>query len=266
MKNNIEKSLRSVVITGASAGIGAEIAREVAPFCQEIVLVARRQEPLLSLAEELTARYGVVAHVLVADLSLPGAPENLWKSILDASRQPIDLFVNNAGFGLYGCIVDTLLEREKEMVELNVQAVMVLSKLAATDMVKRNRGHILNLASVAAFQPGPGMAVYFASKAFVLSYTEALDCELRVHGVRATALCPGSTETAFHETAGTVRVKWMHRLVSATPKEVAKAGVRGVLRNERVVVPGWLNWMMIFAVRFLPRSWTTSLSQRVLKT
>lgn len=260
------KTFRTVVITGASSGIGADFAREVAPISQQIVLVARRQDLLDSLSQELVKGHGVQVRVIVADLAQPGAAEKLWEEIDQNVSGAVELFVNNAGFGLYGSVLETSLSREQEMVSLNVMALMTLSKLAAVRMCAQGKGHILNTASVAAFQPGPGMAVYFATKAFVLSYTEALDCELRSQGVRATALCPGNTATAFHAVAHTSRAKWMHRLVSSQPRQVARAGLQGVLTNQTVVVPGVLNYLMVNAGRLLPRAWVVNLSQRVLKT
>jgi len=260
------KPLRTVVITGASSGIGAALARELAPICQELVLVARRQELLANLAHELKVGHQIDVQVLALDIAGFNSARTFWEQVSSTIKGPIDLWINNAGFGLYGDIVETSLEREQEMVDLNVTTLMVLSKLVAADMVQRGRGHILNVASVAAFQPGPGMAVYFASKAFVLSFTEALDCELRNRGVRATALCPGSTATDFHTIANTERVKWMHRLMRSTAQDVAQAAVRGVLSGETVVVPGLLNRLMVVATRALPRSWVVRLSRMVLKT
>lgn len=259
------KPLHTVVITGASSGIGAAFAQEVAPLCEELVLVARRGELLEKLAGHLRTGHGVSVHVLPVDLSTPDGPERLWNDILEVSTGPLDLFVNNAGFGLGGNSLETPLEREKEMVSLNITALLVLSKLSAAHMSAKGRGHILNVASVAAFLPGPGMAVYYATKAFVLSYTEALDCELRSRGVRATALCPGSTKTPFHEVAQTTRVRWMQRLARSSPEDVARAALQGVLNKQVLVVPGLLNVIMVNLVRFLPRALVVRLSGLVLK-
>lgn len=262
----MNRTFQTVVITGASSGIGADLAREVAPLCQEMVLVARRREQLEAVATELRTSFPVLVHVVVSDLSQANAAVELWNTVIQTVTRPVDLWVNNAGFGLCGSFLETDLKREQEMIALNIDALYVLSKLATQDMATRRRGYLLNVASVAAFQPGPAMAVYFATKAFVLNLTEAIDYELRPMGIRATALCPGSTATEFHQIAHTERVQWMHRLSRSSSRQVARAGLKGLLKGKPVVVPGLLNRWMLFFVRLLPRQVVTQLSARVLKT
>ena len=234
------------LITGASAGLGAEFARQCARRGEELVLVARRQGRL----EDLAAEVGK-AHVIAADLSAREAPRRLLEEV-EGRGLAVSTLINNAGFGLIGRFADLPLDRQRQMLELNVAALTELTHLVLPAMKERRSGKILNIASTAAFQPGPGFAVYFASKAFVLSFTEALHQELKGTGIKVSALCPGPTATEFGAVAG-FRDNRFER-VSAGASSVVAAGLRGLDRNQAVVVPGLTNQLGAQSSRFLPRA------------
>jgi uncharacterized protein len=224
------------LITGASAGIGAELARVFAEHGHELALVARREHRLVELADEIAGAGRPRPHVLRIDLEQPGAVTLLAAELIARDLEPANV-VNNAGFGLVGQA--TRLDRSEQlaMIDLNVRALTELS-LAFTDGVARHRGGILNVASLAAFLPGPGMAVYYASKAYVLSFTEALHHELKGRGVRVTALCPGPVATEFQARAG---LQKENRMLALSAARVARIGYRGFMRGDRVVVAGMRN-------------------------
>jgi short-subunit dehydrogenase len=236
------------LITGASAGLGAEFARQCAARGEPLVLVARRRDRLEALAAEL----GGVAHLVVADLAREGAAASLLAE-LEAEGLSVGTLINNAGFGLAGKFADRPLARLSEMIDLNVRTLVELCHLVLPAMRARGEGAICNVASTAAFQPGPNMAVYYASKAFVLSFTEALHHELKGTGIRVSALCPGPTATEFGEVA-LASTSSSLRLVTADARSVVRAGLRGLDRNEAVVIPGWTNKMTANLSRFLPRA------------
>ncbi len=235
------------LITGASAGLGAEFARQCGGRGDELVLVARRRDRLDSLAVELGGR----VHVLVADLSLPDAAASLIDQV-EAEGLTVDVLINNAGFGLVGRFGQLSLDRQREMVDLNVRTPTELCRLVLPPMLERGHGAILNLASTAAFQAGPGFAVYFASKAYMLSFTEALHQELKGSGIKVSALCPGPTATEFGTVAGYRDGRFDGFLADAAT--VAAAGLKGLDRNRAVVVPGLLNKATAQATRFVPRA------------
>ncbi|MGZ8283565.1 MAG: SDR family NAD(P)-dependent oxidoreductase [Allosphingosinicella sp.] len=235
------------LITGASAGLGAEFARQCAARGEDLVLVARRRDRL----DALNAAIGGRAHVLVADLSLPDAAVGLVNAV-EAEGLAIATLINNAGFGLAGRFAQLPLERQREMIDLNIRTLTELCRLVLPAMLERRAGAILNIASTAAFQPGPNMAVYYATKAFVLSFTEALHHELKATGVRVSALCPGPTATEFGEVAG-VNSPMLSRFTAPAPG-VVRAGLRGLDRNKAVVVPGLANKASSQASRLLPRA------------
>jgi short-subunit dehydrogenase len=235
------------LITGASAGLGVEFARQLSKRGHRLVLAARRKDQLESLAEELGN-----ARAVVIDLSKPGASAALVADI-EATGEQVDLLVNNAGFGLIGGFAQLDAERQREMIDLNVGTLTDLCRAFAPPMVARKSGAILNVASTAAFQPGPKMAVYFATKAFVLSFTEALHEELKPHGVNVSALCPGPTRTEFGEVAGFGGNGMFDRVAMEAP-EVVRAGLDGLDKNKAVVVPGLMNKIGATSTRFAPRS------------
>lgn len=234
------------LITGASAGLGVEFARQLQERGHSLVLVARRADRLQSLAHELGN-----ARAVAIDLSSDGGVARIAEN-LEANGEVVDLLINNAGFGLIGQFAALNAKRQREMIDLNVGAVTELCRAFAPGMIERKSGGILNVASTAAFQPGPKMAVYFATKAFVLSLSEALHEELMPHGVRVTCLCPGPTRTEFGDVAG-FGGNAMYDKVVMEASEVVKAGLEGLERNRAVVIPGLINKAGATSTRFAPR-------------
>ena len=234
------------LISGASAGLGDEFARQLSQRGHRLVLVARRKERLDALTKELGN-----ARAVAIDLSQAGAVAKLMADI-DAAGEHVDLLVNNAGFGLAGRFDEQDPARLRQMIDLNCGALTELCRAVAPQMVERRSGAILNVASTAAFQPGPGMAVYFATKAFVLSLSEALHEELRRNGIKVSALCPGPTATEFGEVAGFG--KSIPKFAMATAAPVVRAGLKGLDRNRAVVIPGMLNKISGQGHRLLPRA------------
>jgi short-subunit dehydrogenase len=236
----------ATLITGASAGLGAEFARQLAKRGERIILVARRKERLEQLASEIGG-----AEIIVADLSEPGAGTKVVAEAISRDLW-IRTLINNAGFGLIGQFEALPLMRQLEMIDLNVRALTNLTYVVLNDMRLRGEGAILNVASTAAFQPGPKMAVYFATKAFVLSLTEALHEELKPHGIKVSCLCPGPTRTEFGEVAGFGGNGMFDRVAMNAP-QVVEAGLAGLNRNRAVVVPGLVNKIAAASTRFAPR-------------
>jgi short-subunit dehydrogenase len=239
-------SLGVTLITGASAGLGAEFARQLAARGQKLVLVARRKDRLDALAAELGN-----ARTVAIDLSEAGSTAALMADVA-AAGEYVDTLINNAGFGLRGRFAELDAARQREMIDLNVTSLTQLCRAVAPGMIERRSGAVLNVASTAAFQPGPNMAVYFATKAFVLSFTEALHEELKPHGIRVTALCPGPTRTEFGSVAGFGDNSAFDRL-STDPGGVVRAGLKALERNRALVVPGLLNKIGASSTRFVPR-------------
>ena len=235
------------LVTGASAGLGVEFARQLSSRGHPLVLAARRKDRLDSLAMELGN-----ARVLAIDLSKANAVARLVADI-EANGEVVDLLVNNAGFGLIGAFAELDAKRERQMIDLNVGALTELCRAVAPGMIKRKSGGIINVASTAAFQPGPKMAVYFATKAFVLSLSEALHEELKPHGVKVTCLCPGPTRTEFGEVAGFGGNGMFERVAMQSP-EVVQAGIEGLDKNKAIVIPGLVNKIGASSTRFAPRS------------
>jgi short-subunit dehydrogenase len=234
------------LITGASAGLGAEFARQLSRRGVRLVLAARRKDRLEALAAELGN-----ARAVEADLSESGSADRLLADI-EAAGEHVDLLVNNAGFGLKGRFAELDASRQRQMIDLNIGALTDLCRAVAPGMVERKAGGIINVASTAAFQPGPGMAVYFATKAYVLSFTEALHEELKPHGIKVSALCPGPTRTEFGAVAG-FGDKGAFDRYSADAASVVRAGLEGLNSNRAVVVPGLLNKVGAASTRFVPR-------------
>jgi short-subunit dehydrogenase len=261
MTSPSKRSGQTALITGGSGGIGLALARQFAGHGHDLVLTARRRDALEAVAGTIEGKYGVKVTVIAADLTDPDAPQRLFDEI-GIENIDIHFLVNNAGFGLGGEFVDTDINRELEMVQVNIAALMQLTKLFLPAMIKRKSGRILNLASTAAFQPGPLMSVYYASKAFVLSFSEALDEELRNTGVTVTCLCPGATATKFAETAGVGNSKLFASIGGTTAEQVAQYGYEAMMRGERVAVVGLRNMIMVTAERFAPRKFVTMLSRK----
>jgi short-subunit dehydrogenase len=239
------------VITGASAGIGAALAREFARNGHALALVARRQDRLHALAEEIAVAGGVRPLVIVADLQQRDAARLIGDALGAQGAEP-QFIVNNAGFGLVGTA--TALDRDEQlaMIDLNMRALTELS-LAFVDSLAHHRGGILNVGSVAGFLPGPGMAVYYASKAYVLSFSEALHSELKARGVRVSVLCPGPVPTEFAARAGVKGRSLAPDFLSQSAEDVAQAGYRGLMRGQRTIVPGPLNKLLVLLIKLFPR-------------
>jgi len=235
------------LVTGASAGLGVEFARQLSKRGHRLVLVARRKERLEKLAKELGN-----ARAVAIDLSKANAAAKLIVD-LEEKGEVVDLLVNNAGFGLIGRFAELDAKRLRQMIDLNVGVLTDLCRAVAPGMIERKSGGIINVASTAAFQPGPKMAVYFATKAFVLSFTEALHEELRPNGIKVSCLCPGPTHTEFGEVAG-FGGNGMFDHVAMGPVEVVEKGLAGLDKNRAVVVPGWMNKVTAASNRFAPRS------------
>ena len=235
------------LVTGASAGLGVEFARQLSKRGHRLVLAARRKDRLEELAKELGK-----ARAIAIDLSKKNSAAKLLAD-LEANGETVDLLVNNAGFGLIGRFAELDAKRERQMIDLNVGTLTDLCRAVAPQMIARKSGGILNVASTAAFQPGPKMAVYFATKAFVLSLTEALHEELKPHGVKVSCLCPGPTRTEFGDVAGFGGNGMFDRVAMEAP-DVVKAGLDGLDRNKAVVVPGLVNKLTANSGRFAPRS------------
>ncbi|HEX9046037.1 MAG TPA: SDR family oxidoreductase [Verrucomicrobiae bacterium] len=241
----------TVLVTGASSGIGLELAKCFARDRARLVLVARTTSALETLAAQLAVEHQVEAHVLTADLAQPAAPQKIYEE-LQGRGIAVDVLVNNAGFGLHGGFAELPLSRQCEIIQVNVAALVALTGCFLPGMVARRHGGILNVGSVAGFLPGPNMAVYYASKAFVQSFSEALVEELRGTGVSVTNLCPGPTETNFSQRARSHRVR-QAQAKKMSAAEVAAAGYRDFRNGKAISIPGWANKLTAAAPRWLPR-------------
>jgi short-subunit dehydrogenase len=243
----------TALITGASGGIGLELARIFAEQGYALVLVARTRERLEEIAVELKP---TPVQVLAKDLALVGAAEGIHREV-----PKVDVLVNNAGYGVYGPFVKTPLDDELGMLQLNMTALVVLTKLYLPAMVAAKNGKILNVASTAAFQPGPLMALYYATKAFVLSFSEAIGNELEGTGVTVTALCPGPTATGFQARTKLEKSRLIKRMKVMDARTVAEAGYRGLMAGKPVVIPGLMNKLLAQSVRFSPRVLVTKIAR-----
>ena len=250
------------LITGASSGIGYELAKLFARDRVNLVLIGRDVGQLEQLAGELQQAAGVTVTVLPTDLSRSAAAREVFEELLSRAIA-IDFLVNDAGFGVYGSFAKTELERELDLMQVNVIALLQLTKLILPTMLERGTGKILNVASTAAFVPGPFEAVYSASKAFVLSFSESLAEECRDTGVSVTALCPGPTKTKFAERANMADTK-LFRRHAANPAEVAEAGYQAMMQGRTRVVAGTGNKLMTFSLRFAPRTAVAKVCRELL--
>jgi short-subunit dehydrogenase len=250
------------LVTGASSGFGMEFAKLLAERNANLVLVARRTEPMARLAEHLKKTNFVNAMVEGMDLSQPGACAEL-KCRLDRQSVSVDVLVNNAGFGLYGNFVSKPLPRILEMLQLNMLAVTELTHIFAADMVKRRSGHILLVASLLGYQATPGYAAYAASKAYVLLFGEALHVELKPHGVGVTVLSPGAASTSFGEVARQNNT-FILRTLMMEPDQVARVGISAMLSRRASVIAGSLNKIVAFSNRFIPRQMQRVVMQKAM--
>ena len=255
----------TVLVTGASSGIGADLARAFARSGRDLVLVARSRERLDELARELVAAHGVHVRVVVSDLASPGAAAAIHAT-LRADGVEVETLVNNAGFGLRGAFVELDARRQSDMVQVNVTALTELCRVFGQDMVRRGSGQVLNVAGLAGVMPGPGMAVYCATKAFVLSFTEALANELRGTGVTVTCLSPGPTETRFGETAGFSALRLFRVSAPMSTTTVAEAGRAALERGADLEVPGWRNRLLAASVRLVPTRTAAAIARHMLES
>ncbi|HEV2765323.1 MAG TPA: SDR family oxidoreductase [Pyrinomonadaceae bacterium] len=252
---------RIALVTGASGGIGYELAKLLASDGYDLTLVARSRDKLARVAEELGRDYGVGARVVVSDLARPESPGEIFEE-LRGEIERVEVLVNNAGVGSYGLFAETDLRAELDLLQINVVALTHLTKLFLPEMIRRKRGRVMNVASTAAFQPGPLMAVYYASKAYVLSLSEALANELEGTGVTVTALCPGPTETGFVAAARMSESKLFDR-GAMDARSVAVAGHRGMKDGKAIVIPGFRNALVARTVGFFPRGLVTKVVRRI---
>jgi len=253
------------LVTGASGGIGLALSGELAANGHDLVLVSRSAEKLDQVARELRTKFHVDVECCPRDLSDHASIDTMWREVTTRAAG-FDVLVNNAGAGLHGAFSGQDVGAIERLISLNVLALTVLTRLALPHMLAQRRGRILNVASVAAYQPcGPHEAVYYATKAFVLSFTKALSSELQGTGVTATTLCPGPTTTSFDASAGaseTALYTWMPAMSAAA---VARAGYRGMMRGARVVIPGALSKLMAFAGELPPRRLALEVNRLLLK-
>ena len=249
----MNSSRKSALITGASSGIGRDFARLLARDGYHLFLVARSEGKLREVAEEVGH-----ASVIVADLASPAAPQKIF----DAAG-PVDVLINNAGFGISGPFVETDLKAELEIIQVNIAALTHLTKLFVRPMVARKSGRIMNVASTAAFQPGPLMAVYYATKAYVLSFSEAIADELHGTGVTVTALCPGPTSTGFAAVAGMESSRLFSVTRPMNSEAVARYGIRAMEHGKRVAIPGVANKLMAQSLRVSPRRLVTTIVRKL---
>jgi len=240
------------LVTGASSGFGADFARQLAERGYDLIITARRADRLHALSDEIRGRFPVKVHVLPLDLGLAGAPAQLFEQVA-ALGCNVDLLVNNAGFGLFGKFLDLPLDRQQQMIDLDISAVMQLTWLFAREMVKRGSGRILIVSSVASFQPSPRYAVYAASKTFVDNFGAAVNAELRGSGVSVTVVCPGTSPTEFGQVASHGR-SFIHTLSDLPPAEIVRQSLDATFRSKQRHVPGWMNKVLTTISGLVPRS------------
>ena len=254
---------RTVLITGGSAGIGLELARLFARDNWKLVLLARHRQSLLEVSEQLSHEFGIQSQIIVADLSHPHAVEEAY-SQLQERQTSIQCLVNNAGFGANGDVDELPLELQLDMIQTNVTALVELTQRLLPQLMYF-RGKVLNVASTAAFQPGPHMAIYYATKAFVLSFSEAIAEELAPKGVHVSTLCPGPVPTGFQERAGIKETKLVKGPMTLPADEVARIGYEGLMKGKRLIIAGTLNRVMVQSLRFSPRRLVTKVSGALAK-
>lgn len=254
--------MATALITGASSGIGRVLVEHFARDKHDVVLVARRD--MSALCSDVERTHGVTAHALSIDLSKPGAAERMYDATVGAGMT-VDFLVNNAGFSKYGPFADSNRSEQSDIIATNVTAVMEATHLFLKPMLERKRGRILQVSSTAAFQPGPRMATYYAAKAFVLSFSEALSNELDGTGVTVTTLCPGPTRTEF-TTVANYKETGLAGMVMMSAEDVARAGYAGLMRGERVVIPGAQNKVSALSAQLMPRALVLRMTAALTKS
>lgn len=255
---------QTALITGASGGIGYELAKLFAKDHHNLVLVARSAPKLTQFADELQRQFGVSAKAIPLDLTAAPSPQFLFDQLKRESIA-VDILVNNAAYGIFGEFAKGSLEDNLGQIQLNVITLTHLTKLFLGPMIERHSGKIMNVASTAGFQPGPLMAVYYATKAYVISFSEALANELKNTGVSVTCLCPGATDTGFQGRAGIENTRLFKTLRPMDAKTVARDGYRGLIAGKTLVIPGFRNWLLAESLRLSPRKVVTAVSRRILE-
>lgn len=254
----------TALVTGASSGIGLELARVIAKDGHDLVLVARSADKLNELSVSLANEYGAKVTVIAKDLSKPGVVQEICTQ-LQRENIHIDMLVNNAGFGSFGAFHETSWAVEKQMIDVNITALTELTRIFLPAMVNKSYGRVMNVASTAAFQPGPFMAVYFATKAYVLSFSEAIANELKGTGVTVTALCPGATESGFMKAAAMEDSKLFKGKKIPTSLDVAEYGYKAMMKGKTVAIHGTMNYILSNAARFAPRNMVTSIARMMVE-
>src|SRR5579864_1783110 len=249
---------QTALFTGASSGIGLDLAKLMAPSF-DLIITARNQGDLESIARELEAAHGNHVHVIPADLAKADAPKQIFSEIERRGLQ-VDILVNNAGFGSYGAFAESDLQTDLDMIQVNIAALTSLAKLVLPGMLARKRGRIMNVASTAGFQPGPLMAVYYATKAYVIMFSEAIANELKGSGVTVTCLCPGATATSFAERAKMEESR-LFKMGAMKSRDVALVGYKGMMAGKGLVIPGVINKTLAMSVRFSPRKLVTAIPE-----
>lgn len=252
-----------VLITGASSGIGKDLAEEFAKDKNDLVLIARSEEQLNVLASKLTSTYGVKIYCIKQDLAVEGASKNIIEQI-EAKDLKVHTLVNNAGTQVYGKYQDIDIERELKMIQINLIALTELTKFSLIHMKELNGGNILNVGSTGSFAPGPYDAIYQATKAYVLFFTEGISADLKGTGIHVSILCPGATRTEFSKKAEMNDV-FLFKYMSMSSKKVARSGFSGLKRKKRIIIPGLLNKLIVFSVRLMPRSFVLAFGGFLLR-
>jgi short-subunit dehydrogenase len=254
--------MKTALITGASNGIGLELARVFAAKGNNLVLVARNETKLNELKQELETQYKIEVVTMAKDLSLPDAALDIYNQTTQKNIF-VDYLINNAGFGDFGMFAETDWNKELQMIHLNITTLTQFTKLYLKDMIKNKSGRIMNVASTAAFQSGPTMAVYYATKAYVLSFSEAVDNEVRDKGVSITILCPGATESGFQAAAAMEESALVKGRKLPSSKEVAEYGYKAMMQGKTVAIHGFMNWIMAQSVRFIPRALVVKVTRKI---
>lgn len=244
---------KNVLITGASGGIGYELAKIFAEEGYNLVLVARSEDKLMKIKKQLERQYGILIELIIKDLSVKDAAEDIY-NILLRNNVDVDILINNSGFGDFGDFAHADWDKQYSMIQVNIAALIHMTRLFLEPMVERGYGKILNLSSTAAFQPGPFMSIYYASKAFVLSFSESLSKELDGSGVTVTALCPGPTQTGFVDAASLENSKLFKTIKVSNVEDVAIFGYKALMNGKTVAIHGFTNKLLAFGVRLIPRS------------
>jgi short-subunit dehydrogenase len=259
----VNSQSQTALITGASGGIGHEFAKLFAKDGYNLVLVARNAAKLTQIADELQRQFGVSVKTVALDLALSTAPRTLFET-LQRENVTVDILINNAGYGIFGEFSKMPAEELAGQIQLNMTSLTELTRLFVVPMIEHKRGKILNVASVAGFQAGPLMAVYYATKAYVILFSEAIANELAGSGVTVTCLCPGATDTGFQDRAGIEETILFKLVRPMDAKTVARDGHRALMSGKTLAISGFRNWLLAESVRFSPRKLVTAISRKVL--